>query len=276
MPLFMPAMESGVYSMLLWPLQRKTSPKITLWSAAEPSVLLKRIDCPADVASCGGRACRHRPESSATAMSGLPWKVVTTLAPGEQNPQISAEAGALCNTIPSENALDKFMVPEARAISGASIFLSYSRLIVPRNRVRCVNQKNGQTRRPKDLFRVRVRGNYTHTEACRAGICTPAHLMPHSALWYSTLFPQQDSSISAHTITKAQTPTASQTASPPPLSRAHDANVGWRPGACSCVGLWPQPWPLVGKECHQHLATPRAACARHPVPHVLNTQCLTC
>ena len=58
--LFIPAIECGVYCMLLWPPQSSTSPNSTSASAAvAPPAALKPMVCGVLVAACGG-SCQSK------------------------------------------------------------------------------------------------------------------------------------------------------------------------------------------------------------------------
>jgi hypothetical protein len=136
--LFMPAMDSGVYIMLLWPyrresrssgrwvskqggpakrrgprgrgrtLQKKTSPNATSLSVASPSDELKNSVSAALLASVGGSVWRQTPAASVDVAASLfPRNVVCTSVPGVANPHTTAEAGARCKTTPSEKTLER-------------------------------------------------------------------------------------------------------------------------------------------------------------------------
>ena len=92
--LFMPAIERGVYCMLLWPEHRNTSPNSTSlresWSV--PSVKVSVV--PVLVAGVGGSVMRQVELPSTTAESALPERSRDILAPGVPKPHTTADLGA--------------------------------------------------------------------------------------------------------------------------------------------------------------------------------------
>jgi len=114
--LFIPAMECGVYCMLLWPPHRTTSPNSTAFSEpAPPSEEANAMSVGAALAGCGGSTCRHTPAASAVAVSLAPLNVVVTVVPFAANPHTRAMPGALCSTIPSPSVLERLNAAFAEA-----------------------------------------------------------------------------------------------------------------------------------------------------------------
>jgi len=106
--LFMPAIERGVYCMLLCPPQRKTSPKSTSSRVSVvPSEPRNVKVAPFVAAGVGGRAMRHRPVSSIVAPSSLLPNDVLILTPGSPNPHTTACCGARCSTMPWPSVLER-------------------------------------------------------------------------------------------------------------------------------------------------------------------------